>query len=150
VNWFDWTLLQKHPHLHRFVKLLMARRLLRATEHEHQRISLNQLIQGATKAWHGVRLHHPDWGDHSHSLALAVELRPERLPMHLILNTYWEPLEFQLPPLHTSAASHWRRWIDTALDTPDDIVPWREAPAVSGFIYRAQPRSVVVLYAPGV
>jgi hypothetical protein len=29
----------------------------------------------------------------------------------------------------------------------DDIVPWREAPAVPGLTYRAEARSVVVLYA---
>ena len=28
ISWFDWTLLSKHADLHRFVKLLMARRLM--------------------------------------------------------------------------------------------------------------------------
>jgi hypothetical protein len=32
----------------------------------------------------------------------------------------------------------WRPWIDTALDTPHDIVPWQTAPAVSGSTYRAE------------
>jgi len=41
----------------------------------------------------------------------------------------------------------WRRWIDTALDSPADIVPWQEAAAVPGHVYRAQARSVVVLFA---
>ena len=37
--------------------------------------------------------------------------------------------------------------IDTALDAPDDIVPWRSAPAVPAGPYRAGARSVAMLYA---
>ena len=148
TSWFDWTLLKKHADVHRFLKLLTARRLLRGTEHERQRMSLNRLIQEANKAWHGVRLNQPDWSDHSHSVAFTAEIRQEKLLFHLILNAYWEPLDFELPPAGKGGGSPWRRWIDTALETPNDIVPWEEAPTVSGLTYRAEARSVVVLYAP--
>ena len=40
--WFDWTLLEQHADVHRFVRLLNARRLLRDVEHEEQRVSLTQ------------------------------------------------------------------------------------------------------------
>src|SRR5690348_7917107 len=43
-NWLDWTLLRKHPDMHRFVRLLNARRLLRDVTHERQRLSLSELI----------------------------------------------------------------------------------------------------------
>ncbi len=68
--------------------------------------------------------------------------------MHLILNAYWDPLDFDLPPASNQDGNPWRRWIDTAQQTPNDIVPWREAAAVPGPTYRAEARSVVVLYAP--
>jgi glycogen operon protein len=68
------------------------------------------------------------------------------LVFHFILNAYWEPLSFELPTLESGA---WRRWIDTALDSPDDIVPWKMAPTIPGNSYRAEPRSVVLLFAPG-
>ena len=42
TSWFDWTLVEKHADVHRFVKLLIARRLLRDVEHERQRVSLNR------------------------------------------------------------------------------------------------------------
>ena len=32
TSWFDWTLLEKHADVHRFVRLLIARRLLRDLE----------------------------------------------------------------------------------------------------------------------
>jgi glycogen operon protein len=66
--------------------------------------------------------------------------------MHLILNAFWEPLEFELPPPEGERA--WRRWIDTSLDAPDDITEWQNAPTFSDGRYRAAPRSVVVLWAP--
>jgi glycogen operon protein len=148
TSWFDWTLLKKHADVHRFLKLLSARRLLRGTEHERQRMSLNRLVQQANKGWHGARLNQPDWGDHSHTVAFTAEIRKEKLLFHLILNAYWEPFEFELPPAGKRRGSRWRRWIDTAQETPNDIVPWEEASKVPGLTYRAEARSVVALYAP--
>src|SRR5262249_31157334 len=68
TSWLDWTRIEKHADVHRFVSLLTARRVLRDVEHERQRVSLNALIREASHAWHGVKLHRPDWGDGSHSV----------------------------------------------------------------------------------
>jgi glycogen operon protein len=144
-NWMDWSLLEVHADIHRFVKLLIARRLFRNVEAEHQRKSLNQLLRETHKAWHGVKLGQPDWSDWSHSLALEVEIEKEKLLVHLMMNAYWEPLEFELPCGPVRDASLWRRWIDTALESPFDIVEWQTAPEISSFTYRVEPRSVVVL-----
>jgi len=144
-NWFDWSLVERHADVHRFVKLLLARRLMRDVAHEQRRTSLTELIARANKAWHGVKLHRPDWGGNSHSVALGAELRREKLAVHLILNAYWEPLEFELPPA-VQGEGPWRRWIDTSLPSPQDIVEWRTAPPVPGCTYLAGPRSIVVLY----
>jgi isoamylase len=145
--WFDWTLLKKHAGIHRFVRLLIARRLLRATEHETQRLSLNQLLRQANSSWHGVRVGQPDWADSSHSIAFSAEMRKEKLLLHLIMNAHWQPLDFELPPVNNGDTSPWHRWIDTALDSPNDIVEWKSSPQVPGFAYRAEARSVVVLFA---
>jgi glycogen operon protein len=142
TSWLDWSLLSKHADVHRFLKLLIARRLLRDTEHELRRISLNQLIRAARKSWHGVKVDQPDWSPFSHSLAFSVALPRQALQLHLILNAYWEPLEFELPRTNEPT---WRRWIDTALDSPHDIVDWNLASPVQRDTYRADSRSVVVL-----
>ena len=89
-------------------------------------LSLNQLLRRARIEWHGVALQRPDWSDHSHSLALTLRSLRARFLLHGMLNAYWEPLTFELPPV--SAEQAWRRWIDTALDSPDDICPWESAP----------------------
>jgi isoamylase len=145
TSWLDWRLLARHADVHRFVALLNAQRLRRDAEHERQRVTLNELIRGAHHAWHGVKLHQPDWRECSHSLAFTAALRRERLLVHLILNAYWEPLDFELPPVENGGRNPWRRWIDTSLDSPDDIVPWQTAPSVPGHTYRTEARSVVVL-----
>jgi isoamylase len=147
TSWFDWTLLAKHADVHRFVTLLNARRRLREFEPENQRISLTHLLCEATAAWHGVKLGQPDWSPTSHSIALTVEIRREKMLVHLILNAYWQPLDFELPRLGSASGNQWRRWIDTALDSPHDIVEWKTAPLVSGYVYRAESRSVVMLFA---
>jgi glycogen operon protein len=146
LSWFDWSLPEKHADLHRFVTLLCDRRGLRTVKHEHERTSLSAMLRGAIKAWHGIKLNQPDWGDHSHSVALGIELLSEGLHFHVILNAYWEPLEFELP-LPTCGAP-WRRWIDTSLDSPYDIVPWETAPAISGNTYRVAARTVAILFGP--
>jgi isoamylase len=147
TSWLDWSLLEKHADVHRFVTLLNARRLLRDVEHERQRVSLTTFLREANKAWHGVKLHQPHWGDNSHSVALGAELRKEGLAFHLILNAWWEPLDFELP--ESGDGDPWHRWIDTGLESPDDIVPWQEAPAVAGTPYQVEARSVVMLYRIG-
>jgi isoamylase len=146
TSWFDWTLPSRHADLHRFVKLLTDRRLMRDLEHEQQRVSLNQLIHNSKHSWHGVKLGQPDWSPWSHSVAFDAILREEGLRLYLILNAYWEPLDFELPVL-SDRRDTWRRWIDTALDPPYDISEWRSAPAFAGRSYHAGPRSVAVLFA---
>lgn len=146
-NWLDWSLLEKHADVHRFVKLLMARRALRDTAPERRRVSLTHLLSAGTKDWHGVRLNQPDWADHSHSIALRVQFKKDRTLVYFIFNAYWEPLEFELPSAAKDGRYSWRRWIDTFLEAPQDIVPWQEAPLLSQRTYPAGPRSVVVLWA---
>jgi glycogen operon protein len=143
LNWFDWSLPSKHADVFRFAKLLIERRVLRNVEHELERLTLPQLIQQAHKSWHGVRLDQPDWSAASRSVALQMEMKREGRLVFLILNAYWELLNFELP----HHGRPWRRWIDTGLASPMDIVPWQQAVPVSSASYRALPRSVVVLFA---
>ena len=149
TSWFDWTLIEKNADVHRFVTMLNAKRLLRDLEPELRRESLNQVLREATKAWHGVKLNQPDWSDQSHSVAISAQSPNEKLLFYLILNAYWEELEFALPQTGERSEDTWRRWIDTSLKSPDDIVEWQDAPEVSGGTYRAVSRSVVVLFRGG-
>ena len=147
VSWFDWTLVAKHADVHRFVTMINSRRLFRDLGPAQQWLSLNEILQEANKAWHGVKLGQPDWSDSSHSLAISAEAPNKELLFHVILNAYWEALEFELPRAGGDKRESWHRWIDTTLDSPQDIVEWGTAPTVPGGTYRTGPRSVVVLFA---
>jgi len=147
ISWFDWSLMEKHADLYRFVRLLIQRRVFERDGSELQHESINQLIREATKAWHGVKRNQPDWSDNSHSVAFSAEIRRQNLFVYWILNAYWEPLDFELPLMDKDSREPLRRWIDTSLDPPQDIVEWQSALPVSGDTYHARPRSVVVLFA---
>ena len=146
VSWFDWTLLNRHADVRRFTQLLAARRVLRDTTAEQHRVSLTDMLRHATTAWHGVDLWKPDWAPYSHSLAFGADLVRAGFRMHLIMNAYSEPLDFELPEPENGET--WRRWLDTSLDSPNDIAPWRDAPVHDCPAYHAAPRSVVVLWTP--
>jgi isoamylase len=123
---------------------MVAFRLRRAVVRDVEALNLNQLLRRAKLQWHGVTLHEPDWNDYSHSLAFTFESRGGRFRLHGMLNAYWEPLTFALPPV-AADGPQWRRCIDTALTAPDDILPLHEAPVVRAASIVVQPRSVVLL-----
>ena len=145
ISWFDWDLVAKHADIHRFVKEFTALLMNRALPVERLDMTLTELLRRQPIQWHGVKLNSPDWSYDSHTLAATVPLLGYRMVLHLIVNAYWEPLEFELPPLQ--AEEPWRRCIDTYLDPPDDISSWAQAPRVCGLTYRVQPRSLVMLLA---
>ena len=146
ISWFDWTFLGKHPDVHRFVKELIRLRLHFDKASLEYDLTLTQFLAQAKIDWHGVTLHEPDRGVHSHSLAATtVSLTGSRV-FHLICNAYWEPLSFQLPRLPDEFAGSWRRLMDTAIPSPGDICGENKAVLVEESTYIAQPRSVVLLF----
>lgn len=149
ISWLDWSFVDKHPDVHRFVRLLTERRVLRDVGPEMERKSLREVMREATKIWHGVKLNQPDWSDWSHSIAVCGEIENENILLYCIVNAYWETLDFELPPLNSDSRLPWRRWIDTSLDSPDDIVDWQCATPHKGDLYQAGPRSFVMLIAGG-
>jgi glycogen operon protein len=150
TSWLDWTLLERHRDLYRFVKQLIALRLGRELAAGEHGLTLAQLLGQARIEWHGVRLHEPDWGEASRSIACTVWSLSGRSVFHLIASAYWEPLEFALPEPPGGRETGWRRLIDTALDAPEDIAEDGEPALVREDRYVVQPRSVVLLLARGV
>ncbi len=146
TSWFDWTLVQRHVEVRRFVKQLIAFRMNRDLPSQRVDITLAELLRASAIQWHGVRLNSPDWGELSHSLAATSRLLGDQLLLHVMLNAYWEPLEFQLPATD-DARDPWRRCVDTFLESPQDICGWQNAPVVAATTYRVEPRSIVVLIA---
>lgn len=145
TGWFDWDLVEKNSALLRFfrdlIRFIQSRPIfseekLWATTNSNHRPHIN---------WHGVELNKPDWSDNSHSLAFTLHHPESDEHLHIMLNAYWEPLAFQLPPL--SGGKRWHRIVDTALPAPEDFCELASAPMVEEKSYRLEARSSVVLMA---
>jgi glycogen operon protein len=146
VSWFDWSLLRRHGDVLRFTQGLIRLRLNFDMTQAVHGLPLREFLAQSHVEFHGVRLHEPDYGEDSHSLALTVRSVLGSRMVHGILNMYSEPLDFELPPVADSALP-WRRFVDTALEPPDDISGPATAPAVTSGRYHAEPYSVVLLIA---
>lgn len=145
ISWFDWSLVEKHADLLRFVRELIRFRLHFASDPEDDFKSLSQILQEARITLHGTHLNQPDWSPHSHSLAMTVSNGGGKRFIHMIFNAYHDPLTFELPAL--ANGGRWRRVLDTSQPSPDDLIPPFRAPRVHSTHYRAEGRSVVVLVA---
>jgi isoamylase len=146
ISWFDWEAVARHADILRFAKQLIAVRRNRELPIERMDMSLNEMLRNQPVQWHGVKLNSPDWGQDSHVVAATVAIPGDRLLLHIMVNAYWEALQFEIPP-GRDAYEPWLRFVDTFLDSPDDICTWANAPTVSGSTYLVQPRSVVLLLA---
>lgn len=140
ISWFNWNHIEKHGDLLRFVRQLIACRQECSLFHQE---NFWTEPGGPEVIWHGVRLYQPDWSRDSHSLAFELVNPDTGEHIHVMLNAYWEPLEFEIPPL--PAETSWKRMIDTSLPPPEDFC--NPAVALKGKerSYCVQPRSVVVL-----
>jgi isoamylase len=148
TSWFDWTLTDANADLLGFVREMIRLRLdLVSSQFPPQQVTLSGFLRAAQIRWHGIRLDEPDWSDHSHSIAFTVQSPLNRRVVHVILNAYWEPLQFELPPLRDHEGQRWRRLVDTWLQPPEDVRLIQSAPPVSGTSIAVQPRSLVVLAA---
>jgi isoamylase len=145
ISWFDWRLIDEHADLLAFARGLIRFRQGASIFGKERGMTLSQFLRQAQVQWHGVRLDQPDWGTDSHSLAVSV--RDSKRLFHLIVNAYWEALEFELPPLPAGLERGWRRLIDTYQESPEDFYEENAAPTLPASTYLVQTRSVVLLTA---
>jgi isoamylase len=155
TSWFNWDSVDAQAGLLRFVrgmiKCTQACSLFQEERFWTTAIPCDPPLCGASSAepphitWHGVELNQPDWSYHSHSLAFSLHDPAHNEHLHVMLNAWWEPLTFKLPPL--PPAQQWHRMVDTALEPPHDFNEPTYAPPVGKQQYRLIAESVVVLMA---
>jgi glycogen operon protein len=143
ISWFDWDRVEENADLFRFVSALL--RFRQGSQLFRDR--LYWFEPGGTDIfWHGVRLGQPDWGENSHSLAFEL-LNPTdptvQEHFYVLLNAYWEPLEFELPEL--ADGRQWARLVDTGQPAPADFSEPAELLPSGAQTYLAQSRSAVIL-----
>ncbi|MEB3359519.1 MAG: glycogen debranching protein GlgX [Synechococcales bacterium] len=145
LSWFDWDAIHNHREVLRFVKQLIAFTQSLALFRQERILKVNYHRHRPHIIWHGVLLGQPDWGDRSHSLAFTLHHPQARETLHVMLNGYWEPLNFELPPLQRD--QHWHRVVDTAQPYPHDIFDSQGARIIADDTYPVGDRTAVVLVA---
>lgn len=146
ISWLDWELLERHKPLRRFVKILIEQRKLFFNYGEGD-VGLSELLHTAHITWHGVKLNQPDWSSDSHSIAATVQTSRGGLLWHCMFNSYWQSLEFEVPPLTLFPEHSWRRWVDTSREPPEDICDWQRASLHGSMLYTLPERSTAILIA---
>ncbi|MDO2947692.1 glycogen debranching protein GlgX [Aeromonas simiae] len=147
TSWLDWRESEPGRQMQRFVTELIRYRkhLLGRSEPERMPHSLAELLRHCEICWHGVTPYQPDWGPHSHSIAMSALSHEEQVAFYLVFNSYWAPLDFTLPSPPHGIAGYWRRILDTALPAPEDIAAFgSELEGVTQH-YRVEARSCCLL-----
>ncbi|MEX1110688.1 MAG: glycogen debranching protein GlgX [Chthoniobacterales bacterium] len=135
-NWLDWALLPQNAGLHRFVKTLLAFRRAHPSLHRADWFTGEDCIGSGYPdiGWHGVGPGEPDWSEHSHSLAFMICGQHDHALggtgefFYAAFNMHTDTLPFGLPVL--PARWRWHLLADTARESPGDIHPAGEAPAL--------------------
>ena len=146
ISWFDWAEVERHTDILRFVQqLIHFTQSLQLFAEEHF-LRVGEHPERPYLIWQGVRIGQPDWSAGSRTLAfmLCHPLAQEQL--YVIFNAYWETLAFDLPPVG-DRTKVWRRILDTAQPTPEDISSPDLAPRLLVTEYPVMARSSVVLMA---
>jgi glycogen operon protein len=148
LSWMDWNLLDENRELFEFTKKLI--RLNLATEYFQETTfwTLNRDPNTTRGTWHGVKLHEPDFGFNSHSLAGTLHNPDYPFDIHVMINAWSEPLEFELPEPPDPSHQYWYRLIDTSQPHPYDITLPKDANHVLKNPTRVEGRSIVMAMAP--
>ena len=154
LNWFDWDLVEKNADILRFVKglihFIQAREIFRIEKFLSTKDHKKPYIR-----WYEVNLpeeseENEENGDNgenkSYCLAFELNYAYKNEYLYVMLNNYWQKVEFELPTL-SIAEKNWYRIIDTSLPTPEDFCPPETAEMVAKTKYVLKPRSSVILMA---
>lgn len=144
TGWMNWDNLDEHGDVYRFFSRLISFR------RRHSVIHRSRFFTGAINErglkdieWHGTSLYQPGWND-ANSRALAFTLGGEdgECDLHVMMNMYWEPLEFELPKVE---GYRWFRFADTSLPSPLDVAETDFENVTEGSTYRVNNNSIVIL-----
>jgi glycogen operon protein len=149
TSWVDWTLRERNGGFLRFVQRMIAFR--KAHPALRRRTFFNSGAGGPPQIlWHGREPAHPDFSPTSQSLAFALDGRCcDRAglidsDLYVAMNSGASALDFKIPSSPSGRA--WRRIVDTALPSPDDIVDAEQATRIPvQHAYRVQSHAMIIL-----
>ena len=152
VNWLNWAAMENREDLLRFFKNMIAFRNNHPVLRNHNFLQEKDLKNSGRPdlSWHGTRAWIPDTTYHSRTLAFMLcgdhaKNNPDNT-IYVAMNSYWEPLAFELP--QPPANLSWHLAVNTAAASPNDIYIEDEEPRLDDQrSFRLEGRSVIVLLA---
>jgi glycogen operon protein len=135
ITWLDWSRLEQHREVFRFFKLMIAFRKA------HPSIG-RATFWREDVTWYGAD-GPPDPGVESRCLAYVLHgASVGDDDLCVMINAHWEDQRFTV---QEGQPSEWRRVVDTARTSPEDIVESGSEPNLKAASYAVRARSVVVL-----
>jgi len=134
TTWLDWSLLDRNRDIHRFFKMMIAFRKA------HPSIGRSRFWRDDVR-WYGIG-RNVDWTDGSSQLSYCLHgaSHGDR-DLYVMFNAGPSDLTFAI---QEGRAADWRRVVDTARPSPEDIVADDDAVALESSEYLVRARSVVV------
>ncbi|RXH55879.1 Glycogen debranching enzyme [Granulicella sibirica] len=145
ISWFNWDVSTEKNELLRFTQLLVRLRLDCDNGTLQDGKQVGGFVNPNKMEWHGIHLDQPDWSADSHSLAFTWRNESLGEVRYVAINSFWETLEFDLPPVTGGKSSGWLRLVDTSLASPFDIADLGEYVPIQGSTYIVNPRSAIIL-----
>jgi glycogen operon protein len=150
LNWYNWDTIRssESQEMIRFWSMLNRMHGKYMTRFKGKYFSGQVNKFGVPEVtWHGTQLNQPDWDDAgSRCLAMTLGDTDEDSDgldnVHIMMNMYWEPLQFEIPQYE---GLKWQRLIDTSLPSPNDVTTRVGAPVIADSTYIVNDRSIVVL-----
>jgi isoamylase len=123
LGWFDWGLTERNRDMLHFTREMIAFR------RRHPCLMHTRFLTGEERegrrfpdvSWHGELLHRPAWDDPQSTLLACTlgAMEPWEANLHVIMNMGDEQVQLFLPE---TPGLQWYRAIDTARETPDDVL----------------------------
>ncbi|MCF0051896.1 glycogen debranching protein GlgX [Dyadobacter sp. LJ53] len=127
LNWLDWSLMEKNADIYRFAQHIMrfrrAHPVLRSRTHFQHKDYVGSGFADIT--FHGTQAWQPDFSPSSRCLAFMLDgahaksgtIRDDSI--HVAMNSHWDALYYELPPL--PAGQKWHLAVNTDMPTGEDI-----------------------------
>ena len=142
TSWFDWRLVDSNHEMLHFVQRLIAFRKAHPALWQRSFYTGASIGRGVPDiTWHGTTLNSPGFNDpQARALACTIAGVGGTADLHVMMNMFWEALDFEVP-----ARGTWRLAIDTSTRDRRDIAdPGGESPS-TGHQCPVAGRSIIIL-----
>ena len=144
ISWLNWDALKQHQEIFQFVKKFIGFRKDIYEFHRKRYFDGEVNERGVQDiTWHGTTLNNPGWDDpNARALSFTMAGLWCDYDFHIVLNMYWEKLDFELPEIE---GRNWFEIINTAKEQGKDIVDVEKGTRVKGDKISVQGRSCMLL-----